>query len=132
VVATIVMAMPAVGQLLIAANVDSTLVLSSAVLFLGLSYGAEGDLIGYLVARSFGISIYGTVLGIMAASISLGSAFGSVFLSATLKSTGGYGLFLVASAVLAIIGSLFFLLLPKPVSSNETRDGNIGAQPGFS
>jgi len=115
VVAMIVMAMPPIGQFLIAADIDATLVLTGAILLIGLSYGAEADLIGYLVARSFGIRIYGTVLGVMAASISLGSAGGSLLLSMTLRSTGGYGLFLVASGIVALIGSLLFLLLPKPV-----------------
>jgi MFS family permease len=111
-VAMLVMAMPPVGQFLIAAQFGDTGVLSAAVLLLGLSYGAEGDLLGYLVARSFGIEIYGSVLGIMAASISLGSAGGSLLLRATLQSTGNYGMFLVISGVLALVGSLLFLLLP--------------------
>jgi predicted MFS family arabinose efflux permease len=129
VVATIVMAMPALGQFLIAADVDGTLVLTAAVLLLGLSYGAEGDLIGYLVARSFGIRIYGTVLGLMAASISLGSTGGALLLRATLKSTGGYGLFLVASAVMALIGSVSFLLLPKPMPQEVDGDFRVRAEP---
>jgi predicted MFS family arabinose efflux permease len=57
------------------------------------------------------VRIYGTVLGIMAASISLGSAIGSVLLSATLKSTGGYAAFLTISGALTLCGSLLFLLL---------------------
>jgi sugar phosphate permease len=85
--------------------------LTAAVLLLGLSYGAEGDLIGYLVASTFGVRIYGTVLGIMAASISLGSAIGSLLLSATLKSTGGYTTFLVITGTVTLAGSTLFLLL---------------------
>jgi sugar phosphate permease len=80
---------------------------------LGLSYGAEGDLIGYLVAKTFGVRIYGTVLGIMAASISLGSAMGSVLLSVTLKSTGSYAPFLILTGTLTLAGSTLFLLLPR-------------------
>ncbi|SFF77264.1 Predicted arabinose efflux permease, MFS family [Novosphingobium sp. CF614] len=128
VVATVVMAMPPIGQFLIAANFDAAAVLTGAVLLIGLSYGAEGDLIGYLVARSFGIRIYGTVLGLMAASISLGSAGGSLLLSMTLKGTGGYGLFLVVSGILALTGSLLFLLLPKPAPPEaEAADHAIAA-----
>jgi MFS family permease len=110
-VAMIALGLPAIGQYLIASDLDAIAVLSGAVLLLGLSYGAEGDLIGYLVVKTFGIRIYGTVLGIMAASISLGSVAGSLVLSVTLKSTGGYAAFLIISGTLALIGSLLFLLL---------------------
>jgi predicted MFS family arabinose efflux permease len=110
-VAMIALGLPAIGQFLIASDLDAVPVLTGAVLLLGLSYGAEGDLIGYLVVKTFGIRIYGTVLGIMAASISLGSAGGSLLLSLTLKSTGGYAAFLTISGALTLCGSLLFLLL---------------------
>jgi predicted MFS family arabinose efflux permease len=110
-VAMIALGLPAIGQFLIASDLDAVPVLTGAVLLLGLSYGAEGDLIGYLVVKTFGIRIYGTVLGIMAASISLGSAVGSLLLSLTLKSTGGYAAFLTISGALTLCGSLLFLLL---------------------
>jgi predicted MFS family arabinose efflux permease len=112
VVTTIVMALPAAGLFLIASNLGQPLVLKFAILLMGLSYGAESDVIGYLVARTFGIGVYGTVLGLMVASISLGSASGSLLLSITLKTTGGYDPFLIVSGVLALVGSLLFLLLP--------------------
>jgi predicted MFS family arabinose efflux permease len=122
VIAVIAMGMPGVGQCLIAADTGSFAVISSAVLLMGLSYGAEADLLGYLVARTFGIRMYGTVLGLMAAALSLGSTFGSFMLSATLKGTGGYGLFLVASGVIALLGSLLFLLLPP---SREQQEDSV-------
>jgi len=112
-VSAIVMALPAFGLFLIASDIDTPAVMICAVLLLGLSFGAEADVMGFLVARIFGIRIYGTVLGIMVASISLGSTGGALFLSVTLKSTGGYEAFLVVAGVLALIGSLLFLLLGK-------------------
>jgi predicted MFS family arabinose efflux permease len=122
-VTAIVMALPAVGLFLIAANLDTTAMLICAVLMLGLSFGAEADVMGYLVARIFGIQIYGTVLGLMVASISLGSTIGALILSATLKSTGSYATFLVIAGVLALIGSLLFLLLPnKPKREDESAE----------
>jgi len=112
-VAAFVTGAPAVGLFMIASNINTPLVLGSAVLLRGLSYGAEADLIGYLVARIFGVRIFGTVLGLMAASISLGSSGGALLLSLTLRQTGSYQLFLIVSGVLAILGSLLFLLLPS-------------------
>jgi predicted MFS family arabinose efflux permease len=114
IVATLVMAIPPIGQFMIAADLHSTATLTGAVLLLGLSYGAEGDLISYIVARSFGIQIFGTVMGLMVAAISLGSTGGAFLLRATLQQTGGYGTFLVSSGIVALVGSLMFLFLPKP------------------
>jgi predicted MFS family arabinose efflux permease len=111
-VAAMVTGAPAIGLFMIASNINTPIVLGIAVLLRGLSYGAEADLIGYLVARIFGVRTFGTVLGLMAASISLGSSGGAVLLSLTLKATGSYQLFLIVSGVLAVIGSLLFLLLP--------------------
>jgi predicted MFS family arabinose efflux permease len=131
IVAMIALGLPAIGQFLIASSYDSPGVLTFAVLMLGLSYGAEGDLIGYMVARNFGIRVYGTVLGIMAASISLGSAIGSVLLSATLKSTGGYALFLTISGTVTLAGSLLFLLLPRRAPQDDHGDdGSIARADG--
>jgi len=119
VIAVVAMGLPGFGQCLIAADTGSTTIVTAAILCMGLSYGAEADLIGYLVARTFGIHIYGTVLGLMTAALSLGSTMGSLLLSATLKSTGSYGLFLFGSGGLALIGSLIFLLLPAAKSQPD-------------
>lgn len=119
VVAVIVMAIPPIGQFMIAADLHNMAVLTTAVLLLGLSYGGEGDLISYLVARYFGIEIFGTVMGIMAASISLGSTGGALLLRWTLQQTGNYGTFLIVSGIVAMIGSLMFLVLPKVAKQIE-------------
>lgn len=116
-VAVLVMAIPPIGQFLIAADLHSPTAMSAAVLLLGLSYGGEGDLISFLVARSFGIEVFGTVMGIMVAAITLGSTGGAFLLRLTLQQTGGYGTFLVVSGIIALIGSSLFLLLPKPDKS---------------
>jgi predicted MFS family arabinose efflux permease len=120
-VTMIVMALPAIGLFLIASDLNTPAVLTWAILLIGLSYGAEADVMGYLVASTFGIKVYGTVLGLMAASISLGSTVGALLLSFTLKSTGGYGAFLIVSGVVTLIGSFLFLLLPR--TPQAIRDG---------
>jgi len=111
-VSAITMALPAVGMFLIASAFDSYSVLASAILMLGLSYGAEGDVISYLVARTFGLNIYGTVLGLLVAALSLGSSAGALLLSLTLQFNDSYAFFLILAGILALIGSLLFLLLP--------------------
>jgi MFS family permease len=122
VVTSIAMALPAIGLFLIASSLDSPAVLMTAVVMLGLSYGAEGDVIGYLVARIFGVKVYSSVLGMMVAAISGGSTCGAILLSFTLKSTGGYEFFLTFAGVATLFGSLLFLLLPRhPLPFVEKR-----------
>jgi MFS family permease len=113
IVTMVAMALPAFGLFLIASDLNSPFVLTVAILLLGLSYGAEGDVIAYIVSRTFAIEIYGTVLGLMAASISIGSTTGAILLSITLKSTGSYQIFLIVAGLFALFGSLLFLFLPN-------------------
>jgi predicted MFS family arabinose efflux permease len=130
-VAAIVMAAPAIALFLIASKFDTPAVLMTAVLFRGLAFGAEGDLIGYLVAKIFGIEIFGTVMGVVVATITLGSTAGAVVLSLTLKVTDNYNLFFVIAGALALIGSLFFLRLPnqRPPQEEDRRDAAAATSP---
>jgi hypothetical protein len=63
--------------------------------------------------RNFGVRVYSSVLGIMTAAIATSSSVGAALLSLTLKLTGRYSPFLVASAVAIAVGSLLFLLLGR-------------------
>jgi predicted MFS family arabinose efflux permease len=112
-VAAIAMGLPTIGLLLFASSLDTPMVLTIAVLLIGLSFGAEGDLIGYIVARTFGTRIYSSVFGFMTATVTIGSAFGALALSYTLAVSNSYNLFLMISAAFVFIGSLLFLTL-KP------------------
>jgi predicted MFS family arabinose efflux permease len=53
----------------------------------------------------------------MVAAITLGSTGGAFLLRMTLQQTGSYGTFLVVSGIIALVGSMLFLLLPKPDKS---------------
>ena len=77
------LALPGVGCLLLASGWDSFAVLAVAVCCLGAAWGAEGDVIAYLVARRFSLSIYSTVLSLLSAAIGVSSAVGAVILSLT-------------------------------------------------
>ncbi len=115
-VSFVCMGLPGVGLALIASSFDAPALLTFAVLCLGFSFGAEGDIVGFLVARNFGIAIYGSVLGLMTFAMSIASSSGAALLSVTLAKTGSYDFFLVACAISVFVGSL--LLLPL---KGETR-----------
>ena len=123
-VAAVSMSVPSVGMLLIASPLDSAWALALAVMLMGLSQGAEGDIAGYLVVKHFGLEIYSSVLGLIIAALGLASALGSLLLSRSLASAGDYTLFLILSAIGVMIGGLVFVMLGAPGNSDVRLPGS--------
>ncbi|OBB32963.1 MFS transporter [Mycolicibacterium peregrinum] len=113
VVAAVAMALPGLGCLLIASPWDGIGVLTVAVCCLGAAWGAEGDVIAYLVARHFSLGVYSTVLSILSAVIGVSSAVGAVVLSRMLVATNSFDGFLVLAGVAAFVGGALLLLLRR-------------------
>ena len=111
VVAGVGLGLPTIGLILIASPYDAPWALTLGVFILGFSYGAEGDLLGYIVARIFGLAIYSTVLGIVSATISVAIATGATILSLTLGATGTFALYLCIAAGATLVGSIMLFLL---------------------
>lgn len=120
-VAAVGMGLPCIGLFLLASGVNTTASATIAMIFIGAAVGAEGDLIGVLVARAFGVAIYGSVIGLVTGAISLATASGALLLSVTLKHFGTYDVFLFASGATVIMGSMMFLLLPRSPSVAPVR-----------
>ena len=112
-VTVISMGLPAFGFLLLASDYNSLGVISFAMFLVGLSVGAESDLICYLVSRYFKLRIYGTTLGLIHTTTFLSSAVGGLAISFTLQMTDSYVPFLYVVAGGITLGTLLFLLLPK-------------------
>lgn len=112
-VAAIGMSLPGVGMLLLASSFDSTFALAGAMILIGAATGAEGDILAYLVVRTFGIAIYGSVLGLVSAALGLASAGGAGLLSLTLKFSEGFSLFLALNGFAIFVGGALFLLLGR-------------------
>ncbi len=120
VVASLIMGLPAIGLGLLATGFDANWVVMLSVVLIGLSFGGEGDLIGFMVVRNFGVRIFSSVMGLMVAIISISAAVGAALVSWSLKATGSYTAFLIGCAFAAVIGSAMFALLPRePVREEE-------------
>lgn len=113
VVAAVAMALPGIGCLLIASPWNGIGVLAVAVCCLGAAWGAEGDVIAYLVARHFDLGVYSSVLSILSAVIGVSSALGAVVLSRMLAATNSFDGFLVLAGAAAFIGGASLLLLRR-------------------
>jgi predicted MFS family arabinose efflux permease len=113
VVAFVSMILPALGYALLATPIDTTLVIGFSMLLVGITVGAEGDLMSFLVARHFKLNIFSTTLSLVYFSVYLAGATGSLGISLTLKLTDSFAPYLALMAVMIFVGSFLFLLLPK-------------------
>jgi len=83
-----------------------------AAFAIGFAIGAEVDLIGYLVARYFGMAAYGKLYGIQYAAFGLGTGASPVLLGAIRDETGTYVTSLLTSSALLAAAVLLFVCLP--------------------
>ena len=113
VVSFVSLALPALGLFVFASPWDAPAVLTAAVFFLGFAFGAEGDIVAFLVARQFGVEIYSSVLGMLTAVMSLSTASGALLLGLTMARTGGFNLYLMICGVAVLIGAALLLTLRR-------------------
>lgn len=113
IVAFVALALPSIGLFTIASSLDAPAVITAAVFFLGFAFGAEGDLVAFLVARHFGVQIYGSVMGPLTFAMSFSTASGAMLLGLTMGWTGGYELYLVICGVSVLAGATLLLLLGR-------------------
>lgn len=107
------MGLPSMGLFLISSSFDSTPVLWASVYLLGFTFGAEGDVVAYLVARRFGVEIYSSVMGLLTACMSASTALGAALLSLILSATGNFNLFLLITGASVMVGAAMLLLLKR-------------------
>ena len=111
IVSFLTLGLPSIGLFLFASALDTTAVLTFAVFCIGFSFGAEGDIVGFLVARHFGVKVYSSVMGLLTFAMSFSTAAGAALLGLTMAWTGTYNLYLVISGIGVLIGAVLLLLL---------------------
>ena len=72
------------------------------------------------MARTFGVQIYGSVMGLLTAIISASTSTGALLLSWSLAVTGNFNLFLICTGISVLVGATLLLFLPdRPVAVPE-------------
>ena len=84
-----------------------------AAFVIGFSVGAEVDLIGYLVARYFGMHAYGQIYGRQYSTFLIVTGLSPVILGAVRDATGTYTASLFTAAAFMVISAALFAKLPK-------------------
>jgi len=119
-VAAVGMGLPCIGLFILATDVSAMLPIALAVATLGLSYGAEGDVVAYLTARYFDMSVFSTVLGLFMAGAGAAITLGSAILSLTLWRTDTFTAFMLISAVSVMLGAGGFFRLRRVNTSRAS------------
>lgn len=121
VVAGTLVLFPVISCLLLL-NVDgSVMVASIAVFLLGLSLGAEVDVVAYLAAEKFGTARYGTIFGFINAGWFLATAIGPLLISLSYDMNGNYEQVIKIGIPLFLIVSLLLYTVGKPLPFDEPK-----------
>jgi cyanate permease len=80
---------------------------------IGLALGAELDLMGFLIARYFGLAQFGKIYGWLYFAFIFASGIGPLWVGAVRDSTGNYSIALVASAIGLLVSCAGFLMMPR-------------------
>jgi predicted MFS family arabinose efflux permease len=110
-VAFVSLGVPSLGLFLLASSLDAPTIITFSIFLCGFSFGAEGDLVAYVVARQFGVAVYGSVMGLLTAVMSSSISLGALLLSFTFSFTDTFVAFLLICGVAVIVGASLFLLL---------------------
>ena len=97
----------------LALAVFGTVVAIPAAFVIGFSVGAEVDLIGYLVARYFGMHAYGQIYGRQYSTFLIATGLSPVILGAVRDATGSYTGYLFTAAAFITLSAALFTRLPK-------------------
>lgn len=109
-VAAVSFAISMIGLVLLVLSEHVALVVLAS-LALGLSIGAETDLMAYMAGRYFGLRNFGAVYGALFAAILAGTAIGPLAFGIAFDTWGSYVQVLVASIVLNLLAVLITMRL---------------------
>ena len=104
---------PIIGAaLLIDGQITHTEALIAAAT-LGLAAGAEIDIVGFFIARYFGMRHYATLFGVMMSALVIANASGNILYGRVFDMTGGYGNALTWSIGGYVLGGIAILLIGR-------------------
>lgn len=118
-VAFATMAAPAIGCVLMTtqgAEIAGGVVIG--ILMAGFSQGAEGDVGPYVMARRFGLTALGGMLGALAAATAAGTACGAILFAQTHDRTGSYDIALLIGGAAFLAGALCYLAIGEGRGAN--------------
>lgn len=115
-VAAVLLALPALGALLLVNSSTETvwIVAAIAVFLLGLGQGAEADFIAFFTLRIFGMRSYATIYATIGASVGGGMALGGIAFAALHDLAGSYDLAVYCAALIYVVAAVLALFIRVP------------------
>jgi cyanate permease len=110
-IAILICLIAAAGSLMFLFNGVSSA--SITAIGLGVALGAELDLMGFLIARYFGLAQFGKIYGWLYFAFVFASGLGPLWVGAVHDATGNYSFALGGSAIGLLVTCGGFLLLPR-------------------
>lgn len=111
--------LPVVGTSLLLLDGGNPAYQAVAAATIGLTLGAEVDVVAYLAAKYFGLKNFGALYGAMVMSLSLGTSFGPLSAGAIFDRFESYAPFLVLDIVLMGLSSLALLSLGRTPAADH-------------
>jgi MFS family permease len=108
--------LPVAGCALLIATGGSPAGAMGAAVLIGLTLGAEVDVIVYLTTRHFGLKSFGALYGGLLAALSIGTALGPLGAARIFDAYGHYGPFLWITIAFMAASSLALVSLPRPAA----------------
>jgi MFS family permease len=115
----ILLSLPAISCLILAAGAGSVPVALLAAVLIGLAAGAEFDMMSFLVSQYFGQKRYGIIYAFIYTAFKLSAGIGAPLFGFTFDETGSYNTILLLS-VGSFIGSSALLLLLGKYPAKQT------------
>lgn len=115
----LVFLLPVIAVLLLLYGQGSVAAPAAIAIMLGLTLGAEVDVIVYLTTRFFGLMSFGALYGGLLTALSIGTATGPLVASMIYDATGSYDQFFMLAIGMLLLSSLCLFTLPKPQEIEE-------------
>ncbi len=113
-VGAVVFLLPVGGCLLLLVAGSSAVGVTGAACLIGLTLGAEVDVIVYLTTRHFGLRSFGALYGGLLAALSIGTSLGPLGASYVFDRYGDYAPFLWLTIAFMLASSAALASLPRP------------------
>lgn len=111
---------------------DAPLPIMVGAMLIGFTFGAEGDLVTFLVSRYFPMAVYSRVLGAVWITWAWGGGLGTYLVGVTYQATSSYGIALMVMAGVLVAAAIAVLSLgpytvpPLPAANKSPSHAKLG------
>jgi len=120
-VAFVMSVIPAIGcfMLVLLGNDVPLPLFYLSVILIGIGMGGESDVLGYMVARYFGLKDYATIAGLASLLVTMGIAVSASLIGRAYDAFGNYQMSLIVAGIFVAFAGVAYLMMGKYPHSSE-------------